>query len=207
MDSSALSPALTSIQSFFTFPLDAIHTCPRRSLFRHHSPSCSPFYRPLLAPHSNSPGATFKPPWRSPQTTQALSLYPTCPNALPHVSRGLAPRGPTALPHLTQRRCPTCPTALPHLPKQIWPRAPKGWRQGSLGIASREFQTRVSPTAEKCQGTAIFKIGTAKNSNQRDKMSRLIDRRVSGTPVGSTGTLPFQDRHPPASGQAPSVSP
>ena len=132
---------------------------------------------PLALP-LNSPGAPLKLPRRSPQTTQALSLYPTCPNALPHVSRGLAPRGPTVLPHLTQRRCPTCPTALPHLPKQIWPRAPKGWRQGSLGIASREFQTRVSPTAEKCQGTAIFKIGTAKNSNQRDKMSRLIDRRV-----------------------------
>ena len=125
--------------------------CPRRSLFRHHSPSCSPFYRPLLAPHSDSPGAILKLPWRSPQTTQALSLYPTCPNALPHVSRGLAPRGPTVLPHLTQRRCPTCPTALPHLPKQIWPRAPKAWRQGSLGIAPREFGHSVKGVPDKGQ--------------------------------------------------------
>ena len=125
--------------------------CPRRSLFRHHSPSCSPFYRPLLAPHSNSPGATFKPPWRSPQTTQALSLYPTCPNALPHVSRGLAPRGPTVLPHLTQRRCPTCPTALPHLPYGVTPPAQTDLATCPKGMASREFGHSVKGVPDKGQ--------------------------------------------------------
>ena len=40
MDTSALVPTRTSVQSFFTSTLDAIHTCPRKSL-----PFCSPFRR------------------------------------------------------------------------------------------------------------------------------------------------------------------
>ena len=125
--------------------------CPRRSLFRHHSPSCSPFYRPLLAPHSNSPGATFKLPWRYPQTTQALPSNHPGAIPLPHLPKRVATRVPRSCPTWANGLTTPDPTALPHVPYGVTPPAQTDLATCPKGMASREFGHSVKGVPDKGQ--------------------------------------------------------